>query len=144
MNWSKARGVGLASVGCAAAVVLARGIWKRAEIRRKNRGIEGRRRIVVLGAGSGGMHVARELAGLLPLKEHGEITMIDQNNYLLFTPMLTEVAGGELDQQHIVASPRRLSPRIDFEQAKVDEIDLAGKAVTVSGPNGENSRRVKA
>src|SRR6185312_7322873 len=65
-----------------------------------------------------------------------------QNNYLLFTPMLTEVAGGELDPQHIVVSPHRLSRRIAFEQARVQGIDLAQKAVTVAGPHGGNSECV--
>jgi NADH dehydrogenase len=141
MSWSKASRIGAAGAGVAAGV-LARRLWKRAAIRRKNRAINRRNRIVVLGAGFAGMHVAQELAKLLPAGEHGDITLIDQNNYLLFTPMLTEVAGGELDPQHIVASPRRLSPRINFEQARVEDINLAEKAITVSGPNDENSQRV--
>jgi NADH dehydrogenase len=141
MRWSKASRIGIAGAGIAG-VVLARGVWKRAEIRRKNRVIDRRNTIVVLGAGFAGMHVAQELARLLPAGEHGDITLVDQNNYLLFTPMLTEVAGGELDPQHIVASPRRLSPRINFEQARVQEIDLTEKAITISAPGDQDSRRV--
>ena len=141
MSWSKARRIGVIG-GAVGAVVLGRRAWKRAEIRRKNRVIDRRNRIVVLGAGFAGMHVARELAKLLPAAELGDITLFDQNNYLLFTPMLTEVAGGELDPQHIVASPRRLSPRIHFEQARVREINLAEKAITISGPNDDASQRV--
>ena len=118
MSWSKASRIGVPAPGSLPAFS-ARRLWKRAAIRRKNRAINRRNRSSCR-RGFAGMHVAQELAKLLPAGEHGDITLIDQNNYLLFTPMLTEVAGGELDPQHIVASPRRLSPRINFEQARVD------------------------
>jgi NADH dehydrogenase len=91
------------------------------------------------------MSVARELASLLPARDLGDITLIDQNNFLLFTPMLTEVAGGELDPRHIVASPHRLSPRINFEQAVVGSIDLRAQTITVrTGPDHAETRSIHA
>jgi NADH:ubiquinone reductase (H+-translocating) len=66
---------------------------------------------------------------------------VDQNNYLLFTPMLTEVAGGELDPHHILASPRLLSRRINFEQGEVHDIDLQNKSVVLDVRNDGSSRR---
>jgi NADH dehydrogenase len=77
------------------------------------------------------MNVARELAKLLPSPQETEIRLVDQNNFLLFTPMLTEVAGGELDPRHIVASPRRLAPRIAFQQGVVKNIDLPNRSVVL-------------
>jgi len=88
--------------------------------------------IVIVGAGFAGVHVARELARLLPREEDGQITLVDQHNFMVFTPMLTEVAGGEVDADHIVSAVRRLSPRITFEQGRVDRIDLAAKRVTLT------------
>jgi NADH dehydrogenase len=88
--------------------------------------------IVILGAGFAGLQVARELARLLPREEDGRITLVDQNNFMLFTPMLTEVAGGEVPADHVVSAVRRLSPRVTFLQGRVDGIDLATKRVTLT------------
>ena len=99
-------------------------------------------RIVILGAGFGGVAVARELARQFPRREDCSITLVDQNNFFLFTPMLTEVAAGELDTRHIVNPIRQISPRISFEKARVDGVDLDAKQVvlTLDGPDGKASR----
>lgn len=93
---------------------------------------EQRNRIVILGAGFAGINVARTLARLLPREEDGEITVVDRNNFMLFTPMLTEVAGGQVDTRHIVSAVRSLSPRVTFMQGRVDGVDLADKRITVT------------
>src|SRR5690349_18392635 len=86
--------------------------------------------IVILGAGFAGMHCARELARKLP--QDGKIIVVDRHNYLLFTPMLTEVAGGQVDTRHIVSAVRRLSPRVTFIQGRVDEVDLRRRRVRLT------------
>jgi NADH dehydrogenase len=106
-------------------------LWQSAEIRKQNRSLYRGQKLLILGAGFAGMNVAQELSKLLPADGDAQITLLDQNNFLLFTPMLTEVAGGEVDARHIVAPPRRLSARISFEQGQIQEIDLANKSVTV-------------
>jgi NADH dehydrogenase len=93
--------------------------------------LKGRSRVVILGAGFAGVYAGRELARLLPREEDCEITLVDQHNYFLFTPMLTEVVGGEVDTRDIVSAVRLLSPRVNFVQGRVDRIDLARKRVTV-------------
>jgi NADH dehydrogenase len=131
-----------AGAGCA---VLAWKLWKRANLRRRNRLIPYDQKIVILGAGFAGLNVAQELSRLLPAEKDGQIALVDQNNYLLFTPMLTEVAGGELDPHHILAPPRLLSPRINFEQSRVHDIDLQNKSVTLDvGGEGSGRRTLKA
>jgi NADH:ubiquinone reductase (H+-translocating) len=121
-------------------------LWQSAEIGKQNRSLLRGQKILILGAGFAGLNVAQELSKLLPAESDGEITLLDQNNFLLFTPMLTEVAGGELDPRHIVAPPRRLSPRITFEQGQVQEMDLANKSVAlkIGDGNGGSSRTLKA
>lgn len=89
-------------------------------------------KIVILGAGFAGLGVAHGLARLLPHDDDGEIMLVDQHNYTLFTPLLTEVVGGQVDSRHVVASIRRLSPRIRFLQGRVDGIDIANKRVTIT------------
>ncbi len=105
----------------------ARGVQTRVRNTRLRRG----RRIVILGAGFGGREVAVELAKQLPDPQDGEIILVDQEPFLLFTPMLTEAAGGELDADHIVSSVTRLPKRIQFVQGRVESIDLQRRTVTM-------------
>ena len=102
------------------------------------------RAILIVGAGFAGMTVAHRLSKLLGARE-GQIHLIDQNNFLLFTPMLTEVAGSELDARHVVAPARLLAECIAFEQGAVREIDLANKSVVLdAGPEGSERRTLEA
>lgn len=127
-NNTQIAAIGGAAVGGAA---LGWAAWRRLSLQRKNCKINRGSSIAVLGAGFAGLNTARELARLLPEKHLCRIALIDQNNFLLFTPMLTEVAGGELDPRHIVASPRRLSRRVMFEKARVRSIDLVKRTIAL-------------
>jgi NADH dehydrogenase len=124
--WSRKKAAACVGVGSAVAWQA----WKAVE-RRARPPLAPAQKIVIVGAGFAGMAVARTLADLLPARDDADIILIDRNDFLLFTPMLTEVAGGELDARHIVASPRQLSARIRFEQATVERIDLAARSVVL-------------
>lgn len=95
-----------------------------------------KQRVVIAGAGFGGMAVAQHLARFLPETEMCEIVVVDQNDFSLFTPMLTEVVGGEVNPEEIVASIRSLAPRVTFEQGRVTALDAKAKTVTVSIGDG--------
>ncbi len=126
-----ALGAGLAVGACI--------LWKaRKKARHTAGGASQPCKIVILGAGFGGIQVAEDLARLLPARSGCEITLLDQNNFLLFTPMLTEVAGGAIDALHAVSSVRCLSPRICFKQGRIDAIDARSKSVTVTLGAGES------
>lgn len=67
----------------------------------------------------------RRLEGALRRGE-AEITLVDRNNYHLFTPLLYQVATGELPS-HAVAYPLRRTTaraRVRFVQAEVKRLDL--------------------
>jgi NADH dehydrogenase len=100
--------------------------------------------IVIVGAGFGGTMVARTLARLLPNPDGGTITLVDRNNFLLFTPMLTEIAGGELDGRHITAPLHRLSDRIAFAQGEIHRIDLAAKTVVYCAVESGREKTLRA
>jgi NADH dehydrogenase len=87
---------------------------------------------IVIGAGFAGLAAASELARLLPDPNSGDILLIDEDNFLLFTPMLAEAAGGELDIRHIVRPVDNLSERIRFIEGTVTGIDITQKIVSVS------------
>jgi NADH dehydrogenase len=128
MAGSKARAAAIVGAAIGGAAIGWR-LWSGYRLRRRNRPIDRNSSIVIVGAGFAGLNTARELARLLAEKDLCRITLVDQNNFLLFTPMLTEVAGGELDPWHIVAPPRRLSPRVNFQKARVQSIDLANRSL---------------
>jgi NADH:quinone reductase (non-electrogenic) len=54
-------------------------------------------RILILGGGFAGLHAAIHLDGTLARDPDVEITLINRENFFLFTPMLHEVAASDLD-----------------------------------------------
>ncbi len=104
---------------------------KRIEEREHNAQLGIGRKFLVLGSGFAGAAVAQELARLLPGENNGEIVLIDADNYLLFTPMLTEAAGGQIDPRHIASPIRAVDPRINFVQGRITAIDLPARSVQV-------------
>src|SRR3982074_2956133 len=86
-----------------------------------------RPRVVIAGAGFGGLACARKLDG-----EPVDVILLDQHNYHLFTPLLYQVATGLLNPSDIAYPLRtifRHSPNVRFRQATVTRVDLAGKVV---------------
>lgn len=83
-------------------------------------------RVVILGAGFGGLQAAMELARALGRERARQVTLVDRQNFHLFTPMLYQVATGLVEPGHI-AYPLRLVARrygFEFRQARVRELDL--------------------
>jgi NADH dehydrogenase len=89
------------------------------------------RRVVILGGGFGGVSAARRLEQLYARDPSLEITLVSQSNYLLFTPMLAEVASSSLEAQHISAPVRASCPRTRFLHAGVEAIDTDAQVVQV-------------
>src|ERR1700716_771146 len=91
----------------------------------------GRPRVVIVGAGFGGLACARKLDG-----EPVDVPRLDQHNYHLFTPLLYQVATGLLNPSDIAYPLRtifRHSPNVRFRQATVTRVDLASKVVRLDG-----------
>lgn len=89
-------------------------------------------RILVLGGGFGGIYAVMELEKLLGRDPNVEITLVNKDNYFVFTPMLHEVAASDLDMTHIVNPIRKLLSRAAFFNGEVLEIDMQNKTVVVS------------
>jgi NADH dehydrogenase len=92
----------------------------------------GRKQIVILGGGFGGLYTARELEKELGVDPDVEITLVNRDNFFLFTPMLHEVAASDLDPADIVNPIRKLLKRTQFFVGNVEAIDLDSKKVKVS------------
>lgn len=96
-----------------------------------------RRRVVVLGAGFGGLYTTMRLEEVLRHEPAVELTLVDRHNYHLFTPMLTLVAGGLVEARHVIYPVRRLLRQrcFTFRESEVRAVDLQARLVeTLDAP----------
>jgi NADH:quinone reductase (non-electrogenic) len=93
--------------------------------------IRNRKRIVILGGGFGGVSVLKKLQNHFQTNVTIDITMVSKDNYLLFTPMLHEIASGMIETRHIVTPIREFCNRSRFYCATVKNIDLDNKKVSI-------------
>jgi len=98
--------------------------------------------VVILGGGFAGVYTALEFERLLPRHPGIEVTLVNRDNFTLFTPMLHEVAASDLDFTHIVNPIRKLLRRVRFMNGEVEGIDLEGKTVTVSHGNEHHHHEI--
>lgn len=70
------------------------------------------------------------------LEDRARVTVVSDQNFQLFTPMLAEVAAGDLDPRHIITPIRQLAPRARVVSGVVDSIDVGSRTVRVARPFG--------
>jgi NADH dehydrogenase len=90
-----------------------------------------RPRVVIVGAGFGGLACARKLDG-----PSVDVLLLDRHNYHLFTPLLYQVATGLLNPSDIAYPLRaifRRSRNVRFRQATVEAADLGRRVVRLTG-----------
>ena len=61
--------------------------------------------VLILGGGFGGLYAARKLERLLP-PHSARITLVNDVNFMLYTPLLPGAAGGTLEPRHVVVPLR--------------------------------------
>jgi NADH dehydrogenase len=89
----------------------------------------------MLGAGFGGLYAALKLESALSRLPYAEATLINRENFFLFTPMLHEVAASDVDVTHIVNPLRKMLKKVNFFHGEVRGIDLTAKRIqVVHGP----------
>jgi len=84
-------------------------------------------RVVIIGAGFGGLEAAKKLAG-----KGVRVTMVDRTNYHLFQPLLYQVATAALSPADIAAPVRAIlskSKNMEVILAEVESIDVNTKKV---------------
>jgi len=87
-------------------------------------------RVVIVGAGFGGLQCARKLAG-----EPVDVTIIDRQNYHLFTPLLYQVASCLLNPSEITAPVRKIfrdSKNVRYRQGDVVDVDFTKQQVRLA------------
>jgi NADH dehydrogenase len=93
--------------------------------------VKNKKKIVILGGGYGGVECTRKLEKYFRNDDDIEIVLISEDNFLLFTPMLPQVAAGILATRHIVMPIRTIIKKTTFYEGRVKNIDPYGKIVNL-------------
>lgn len=90
-------------------------------------------KIVIAGGGFAGLAAATYLDKRLAAQPDIEVVLISRENFILFTPMLHEVASGDLNPNDIVNPLRRILRHVKIVQADVKAIDPSERRLRCSG-----------
>jgi NADH:ubiquinone reductase (H+-translocating) len=89
------------------------------------------KRVLILGGGFAGLAVAMGLEKTVARHPSVEVTLVNRDNFFLFTPMLHEVAASDLDLTTIVNPVRKMLRHVHFFAGEVLQIDVQQKTVVV-------------
>jgi NADH dehydrogenase len=92
--------------------------------------------VLILGGGFGGLYTARKLEKLLP-PASARVTLINDVNFMLYTPLLPGAAGGTLEPRHVVVPLREQLKSTHLRLGHVTGADPSRKEVTVVSAEGE-------
>jgi NADH dehydrogenase len=105
----------------------------------KSRLTRNKKKIVILGGGFAGVECARQLESEFGDNSEIELVMISEDNFLLFTPMLPQVASGMIETRHIVLPIRTICQKTKFYEGRIKNIDPFGKLVNLWGTGDKRS-----
>jgi NADH dehydrogenase len=88
------------------------------------------REIVIAGGGFAGLYTALELEKRLRRERDVNVTLLNSENFFLFTPMLPEAGAGSIGTRHIVSPFRKLLRRTRFAEVEVAGIDFDHQSVS--------------
>ena len=92
--------------------------------------------VVIAGGGFGGFYAARALERLLPAQS-AHVTLVNDANFMLYTPLLPGAAGATLDPRHVVVALRSQLRRTDLVIGGVTGADPAARTLGVRRIDGE-------
>jgi len=96
-------------------------------------------RIVIAGGGFGGFYAARELEKVLP-PQAAHITLVNDVNFMLYTPLLPGAAAGTLEPRHVVVPLREELHHTDLRLGEVLSADAAQKSLHIRTLEGHEER----
>ena len=98
-----------------------------------------RHRIVIVGAGFGGMYTAIHLGRMWRKTRDADVVLVNRDNYFLMTPFLFEAGSGVLDPRHAVSPIRLLlkNTAARFVEADVESIDFDRRVVRARHAPGD-------
>ncbi|MCH6585403.1 MAG: NAD(P)/FAD-dependent oxidoreductase [Thaumarchaeota archaeon] len=101
--------------------------------------VRNKKKVVILGGGFAGVECARQLESKFGNDPEIELVMVSEDNFLLFTPMLPQVASGMIETRHIVFPIRTICKKTKFYEGRIKNIDPYGKLVTLWGTGDKRS-----
>ncbi|HYZ20005.1 MAG TPA: NAD(P)/FAD-dependent oxidoreductase [Gaiellaceae bacterium] len=84
---------------------------------------------LILGGGFAGAYVARYLG-------RRGATIVNPENFMLFTPLLPEAASGTLEPRHAVVPLRQMCPHAELVVGRVVGVDLGAETVRIETEEG--------
>ena len=97
-------------------------------------------RVVILGGGYAGVNAAQRLDRELEHDATVGIWLVSRTNYLLHTPMLSEVSSGAVRSQHISPALRSFFRRVEVVHGSVEHVDLDRRVVRLA-PDARSPHR---
>ncbi len=91
---------------------------------------------MIAGGGFAGAYAAHELERLMPTQST-QLTLVNDVNFLLYTPFLPEAAAGTLEPRHVVTPLREILHRTYLRLGAVTGHDPAARTVRVRTHDGE-------
>jgi NADH dehydrogenase len=92
--------------------------------------------VVIVGGGFGGAHAARELERVMP-RQAARLVLVNDVNFLLYTPFLPEAAAGTLEPRHVVTPLRDMLRRTYLRLGAVTGHDPAARNVELRTHDGQ-------
>src|SRR3954449_10215119 len=93
--------------------------------------------VLILGGGYGGLYAARKLERILPAHS-ANVTIVNDVNFMLYTPLLPGAAGGTLEPRHVVVPLREELRSTNLYLGHVTGADPVKREVSVSNPEGQH------
>jgi NADH dehydrogenase len=96
-------------------------------------------RVVIVGGGFGGVTCAETLSKALKGDSDTEIVLFNDENHLVFSPLLAEVVGSSINALDVIVPLRQLLPRVYCRTETVQSIDLKNGQVHYESDDGHAS-----
>ena len=95
--------------------------------------VQNTKKILILGGGFAGIECMKRLESYFMHDDSVEMTLVSEDNFFLFTPMLPQVASGMIETRHIITPVRTLCKKTKFYESRIKNIDPYGKIVNLAG-----------
>jgi NADH:ubiquinone reductase (H+-translocating) len=92
--------------------------------------------VVIAGGGFGGFYAARALERKLPAQS-ARVTLVNDANFMLYTPLLPGAAGATLDPRHVAVPLRSQLRHTELAIGRVERGDPAARTLQLKRIDGE-------
>jgi NADH:ubiquinone reductase (H+-translocating) len=92
--------------------------------------------VVIAGGGFGGAMAARELERIMP-RQSTRLVLVNDANFMLYTPFLPEAAAGTLEPRHVVTPLREILSRTYLRLGSIVGHDPVAKTVELRTREGD-------